>query len=121
MIDYLVIALIAATVALAGLGLATTAAGRPLGRVHLVAVGVVEALVVLQAVLAALAVFRGARPAETTTFLIYLVVAVCVLPFALQFARAEPNRWGGTVVAVAAIAVGVAVLRLQALWGTVGG
>jgi len=41
---------------------------------------------------------------------------VCVLPFFLQFARAEPNRWGGTVIAVAAVAMGVVVLRLLVLW-----
>jgi len=35
----------------------------------------------------------------------------------LQFARAEPTRWGGLVVAVAAIAIGVVEIRLLDLWG----
>jgi hypothetical protein len=39
-----------------------------------------------------------------------------VLPISLQFARAEPTRWGGAVIAVAAVAMGVVVLRLLALW-----
>jgi hypothetical protein len=39
-----------------------------------------------------------------------------VLPIATQFAYAEPTRWGGTVVAVGAVATLVAVLRLQGLW-----
>jgi hypothetical protein len=53
---------------------------------------------------------------EQSTFLIYLAVSVCVLPIATQFAYAEPTRWGGTVVAVGAVATLVAVLRLQGLW-----
>ena len=44
-----------------------------------------------------------------------------VLPLGLQFARAEPTRWGGAVIAVAAIAVGVVVWRLLSLWGSAGG
>jgi len=53
---------------------------------------------------------------ETSTFLIYLLVSVCVLPIATQFAYAEPSRWGGAVVAAGAIGTAVAVVRLQGLW-----
>jgi hypothetical protein len=50
---------------------------------------------------------------------------VLVLPIALQFATASdaeegPTRWGGLVVAVAAVATAVAVLRLQGLWAAGG-
>jgi hypothetical protein len=48
------------------------------------------------------------------------VVSICVLPIAVQYANAEPTRWGGTVIAVAAIATAVAVLRLQGLWAAGG-
>ncbi len=46
---------------------------------------------------------------------------MCVLPIATQFATAGddtggPTRWGGTVIAVGAIATGVAVIRLHGLW-----
>jgi hypothetical protein len=41
---------------------------------------------------------------------------VCVPPIALQFATAEPTRWGGTVIAVGAVGTGVAVWRLHELW-----
>jgi hypothetical protein len=114
--------LVVLTAALALFGLLTTALGRPAGRAHAVAVGVVEALLVVQALIAAVRVFAGTRPPETETFLIYLLVSLCVLPIGLQFARAdEETRWGGAVLAVTALATGVAVLRLLSLWAAVPG
>jgi len=121
MIQSLAYALIGLTGALAVFGLVSTAVGRPSGMVQVRAVGVVEALMVAQAAIAAARVFAGTHPTETSTFLIYLLVSVCLLPIGLQFARAEPTRWGGAVVAVAAIADAVVVLRLLSLWGHAGG
>ncbi|GAA5156017.1 hypothetical protein GCM10023321_30810 [Pseudonocardia eucalypti] len=121
MIHSLAVAIVVLTGALALFGVAGTVMGRAPGRVDVLAVGAVEALLVLQAVLGAARVFGGVRLAETQTFMIYLLVSVAVLPLGLQFARAEPTRWGGTVIAVASVATGVAVLRLLSLWGqTVG-
>jgi hypothetical protein len=120
-IDALVVAVLVATGALAVFGLVWTVLGRHPGRELRIATGAVEALLLVQAVIAALRVFGGVRLPEQGTFLIYLVVSVCVLPIGLQFAGAEPTtRWGGTVVAVAAIATGVAVWRLQGLWAAGG-
>jgi hypothetical protein len=116
MIHPLAVALVWLTGALAVFGIVSTVLGRPAERPHVLAVGVIEALLVAQALIAAARVFGGTRPAETSTFLIYLLVSVCVLPISLQFARAEPTRWGGAVIAVAAVAMGVVVLRLLALW-----
>ncbi len=123
MIDALVVAVYVATGALAVYGVASTVANRPPGRAMRIAVGAVVVLLACQAGIAAIRVFGGVDLPESTTFLIYLVVSVCVLPIAAQFANAEPTRWGGTVVAVAAVATAVAVLRLQSLWdaGTVAG
>jgi predicted membrane channel-forming protein YqfA (hemolysin III family) len=121
MIHPLAVTLMSLTGALALFGIVTTVLGRPAERPHVLAVGVVEALLVVQALLAAARVFGGARPAETSTFLIYLLVSVTVLPLGLQFARAEPTRWGGAVIAVASLAVGVVVWRLLSLWGATGG
>src|SRR5688500_9421876 len=97
-----------------------TVLGRPPDRWTRPLVGVVVGLIALQALIAAVRVFAGAQLPETSTFLTYLVVAVCVLPIALQYATAEPSRWGGTVIAVAAVATAVAVLRLDGLWTPVG-
>ena len=116
MIDALALVVLVATGALALFGIGLTIAGRPPGRELRIAVGAVTALLAVQALIAAVRVFGGVTLPETSTFLIYLGVSVCVLPVALQWATAEPTRWGGTVVAVAAIGTAVAVLRLQGLW-----
>ena len=116
-ITALVVALWVATGALAVYGLALSAANRPPARPMKVAVGAVVALLVVQALIAAFQLVQGVQVPEPTEVLIYLVVAICVLPFVTQFAMAEPdNRWGGAIVAAGAIATGIAVWRLQVLW-----
>ncbi len=116
MIGALVVVVLVALVALAVYGVVLTVLGRLPDVWTKRAVGVAVALLVVQAAVAAVQVFGGVALPETSTFLIYLVVSVCVLPIATQFATAEPTRWGGTVVAVGAIATAVAVWRLQGLW-----
>ena len=115
MYDALALATLVATGALAVFGLVLTALNRPPGRELRIAAGAVVALLAVQAVLGAVRAFGVSLP-EQSTFLIYLAVSVGVLPMATQFAYAEPTRWGGTVVAVGAVATLVAVVRLQGLW-----
>ncbi|GAA0898597.1 hypothetical protein [Pseudonocardia zijingensis] len=116
MIGALVVVVHVALAALAVYGVLLTVLNRPPDAWTKRAVGVAVALLVVQAAIAAVQVFGGVTLPETSTFLIYLVVSVCVLPIATQFATAEPSRWGGAVVAVGAIATAVAVWRLQGLW-----
>jgi heme A synthase len=112
----LAVATLVATGLLAVFGLVLAALNRPPGRELRLAVWAVVALLAVQALLGAVRSFGVALP-EQSTFLIYLVVSVCVLPIATNFAYAEPTRWSGAVVAAGAIATLVAVLRLQGLWG----
>jgi hypothetical protein len=114
-IGALALATLVATGVLAVFGLALTALNRAPGRELRLAVWAVVALLAVQAVIGAVRSFGVTLP-EQSTFLIYLVVSVCVLPIAANFAYAEPTRWSGAVVAAGAIAVLVAVLRLQMLW-----
>lgn len=120
MIDALVLVVVVATGILAAYGLVMTALNRPPDRTMRRVVGGVVGLLAVQAAIAAVRVVTGVALPETTTFLIYLVVSVCVLPIATQFATAEPTRWGGTVIAVGALGTLVAVLRLQGLWNAGG-
>jgi hypothetical protein len=120
-IDVLVLVVLVATAVLALLGIGLTVADRPPGRELRIGVIGVAGLLLVQAVIAAVRVFGGVQLPETSTFLIYLGVSVCVLPVAYQWATAEQTRWGGAVVAVAAIGTAVAVLRLQGLWAAGGG
>ena len=121
MIDALVLVVVAALAALAVFGLVTTVINRPPDRWTRLAVAGVVGLLVVQAVIAAVRVFSGVALPETSTFLIYLVVSVCVLPIATQFATAEPTRWGGAVIASGAVGTAVAVVRLQGRWDAAGG
>jgi hypothetical protein len=119
-IGALVVVVLAGLAALAVYGVVTTALDRPPDAWTKRAVAAVVALLVVQAAIAAVQVFGGVTLPETSTFLIYLVVSVCVLPIATQFATAEPTRWGGAVVAVGAVATAVAVWRLAGLWAAAG-
>lgn len=117
MVDALVIVTLVVTGALAVYGIVEMLRKQPPGRWLMRAVYVTVALLVVQAAIGAYRVLiEGVSLPEQSTFLIYLAVSVLVLPVALQWATAEPNRWSGGVVAVGAIGVFVAVFRLWYLW-----
>ena len=115
---------VAATVAagiLALAGVASTLGRRRIGLLHLWGAGLLVGLLLVQAALAGVSRLGGERPADTPTFLSYLV-GIVLLPVAgALWARTEPSRWAGTVLAVAAAAVGVMIWRLQELWEATGG
>ena len=102
------------------LGIVSTLARRRIGLVHLVAVGLLEALLLVQAGIAVAALARGDRPEDTATFLGYLFGVVLVPVAGTLWARSERTRWAGTVLAVAGAVVGVMVWRLLQLWEAAG-
>jgi hypothetical protein len=117
------LAVVATVVAalLATAGLVSTAAGRRTGQLHLGVAALLEAVLLVQAVVALVALAGGSRPPETAAFLGYLA-GVVLLPVAgVLWARSEPTRWAGTVIAVAALVVIVMVWRLVQLWNATGG
>jgi hypothetical protein len=116
----LVQAITAVAVALALLGLASTLARRRIGLVHLAVAGLLQALLVVQAVVVAGAMAGGDRPADTPTFLGYLFGVLLVPVAGALWARSEQTRWAGTVIAVAAAVVGVMGWRLLQLWEATG-
>jgi hypothetical protein len=117
----LVVPATVAAAVVAALGLLSTALRRRIGMAHLTATGVLELLLVVQAVVAGAGLAGGHRPAELATFVAYLG-SVVLLPVAgYLWARTEPTRWAGTVLAVAAAAVGVMLWRLLQLWEVTGG
>jgi hypothetical protein len=106
---------------LAAAGLVSTAAGRRTGQLHLAIAALLEAVLLVQAGIALAALLGGHRPPETAAFLGYLA-GVVLLPVAgVLWARSEPTRWAGTVIAVAALVVAVMVWRLVQLWNATGG
>jgi hypothetical protein len=112
----LVGAISAVAALLAALGVASTLARRRIGLVHLVGAGLLELLLLVQTGVAVVAMAGGDTPADTPTFLGYLIGVVLVPIAGVLWARTERTRWAGTVIAVAAAVVGVMAWRLLQLW-----
>ena len=102
------------------LGLASTVAGRRIGLLHLAGTALLEVLLLVQAVLAVVAMAGGDTPADTPTFVSYLAGVLLIPVAGVLWARSERTRWAGTVLAVAAAAIGVMVWRLLQLWEATG-
>jgi hypothetical protein len=79
------------------------------------------ALVAVLAILAVIGLFDGERPAETETFVGYLITTVCFAPTAFVLARMEPTRHGNLILGVAGLVLPVLVLRLQQIASVTGG
>jgi hypothetical protein len=105
---------------LAALGAVSTLARRRIGLVHLVGAGVLEAVLLVQGVLVVVAMTGGERPADTATFVSYLLGVLLVPVAGVLWARSERTRWAGTVLAVAGLVVAVMVWRLLQLWEATG-
>jgi hypothetical protein len=117
----LVVVTTVVAVVLALLGVAATLARRRIGLVHVGGALLLEALLIVQAVVVGLALLDGERPADAATFVSYLAGVLLVPVAGLLWARTEPTRWAGTVIAVAGGAVAVMVWRLLQLWEATGG
>jgi hypothetical protein len=118
---FLVVAVTVVAVLVVLLGVASTLARRQIGLVHLAAAGLLELLLLVQVAVAVAAMAGGDTPADTPTFLGYLIGVVLVPVAGALWARAERTRWAGTVLAVAGAVVGVMVWRLLQLWEATGG
>ncbi|WP_346620732.1 hypothetical protein [Blastococcus montanus] len=116
----LVVAISVVAAVLVVLGVASSVAGRRIGVLHLAGAGLLEALVLAQGAIAAVAMAGGDTPADTPTFLGYLFGVVLIPVAGVLWAHAERTRWAGIVLAVAAAAVGVMVWRLLQLWEATG-
>lgn len=84
---------------------------------QLVAGGVVEAVLLVQTVVAIVLLARGASPSDPVTFWGYLLTTLLVLPVAAAWAFAERTRWSSVVLLVAGLTVIFLQLRLVTIWG----
>lgn len=117
MVDGLVVALLAACGVTALVLGVEGARGREPVVGHLWVVGALEALLVLGAVVAVVGLVQGGQiEGSAGVFLAYLVGTLLVLPVTVLWGLGEPSRWTLVVLAVAALVVGVLVLRLQQIW-----
>jgi len=54
-------------------------------------------------------------PSSVSTYVGYLLASVCVLPLAMRSVAGDRGVWSTAVVTIAAVAVGVLVVRVQVL------
>lgn len=83
---------------------------------QLVAAGVVEAALLVQAVAAVVVTFTSRAPADPPTFWGYVVTSLLVLPVAAAWSFAERTRWSSAVLLVAALTVAFLQLRMVQVW-----
>lgn len=101
---------------LALIGGLSTLAGRRIGVLHWIGGGLLEIVLLVQAVVAIVGVTSGHRLAETATFFAYLAGVLVVPVIGLLWAWSERTRWAGTQVAVAALGTAIMVWRLVQVW-----
>ncbi len=86
----------------------------------LIAAGVVELVLLVQAVVGFVELGTAARPVAAPVFAGYLLTSLLVVPAGLLWGLLEHSRWGPAVVAVGCLVVPVLVLRLQMVWSAGG-
>jgi hypothetical protein len=115
----LAVAVAALSLALAGWAGWRTLRGRPVILRQLLFAGVVEALLLVEVVVAVVRSVSGTGPADVPTFWGYLVTALILLPIAAAWAFAERTRWSSVVLLVAALTSAFLQLRLVQVWAGV--
>jgi hypothetical protein len=75
-----------------------------------------EAGLLVQAVIGVVAMLGSDRELDRATFVGYLVGVAVVLPLGAVWSLAERSRWGAGVLTVTCLSVPVMILRLNQLW-----
>lgn len=112
----LAIAIMIASLLVAGWCFVAVVRDRWLDLTHLAGLVLVEIILLVQAVVALVRIAGGDRPVEFGTFIGYLAVAALIVPLAVVLSLMERTRWGSVIAAVAALVVAVLTLRLQQVW-----
>jgi hypothetical protein len=102
--------------ALAAWAFVETARGRAPRRPLLAGLVVLEALLVVQVVVAVVRLVTDRRPDELATFIGYLAASLVIVPLAYFWAWSEKNRSASAVLGVASLVIPVLVLRMKQVW-----
>ncbi|MCV0333361.1 MULTISPECIES: hypothetical protein [unclassified Microbacterium] len=81
------------------------------------ALALVEALLIVQVIVAIIAPFSGNPPTgDLLEFWVYLVSAVLLPVGAVLWALMERSRWSTVILGVAALAIAIMLWRMQVIW-----
>ena len=114
LLAYVVIAIsLCVGIGIIGLAIANR---RPL---TLLAYGLVtlEAVALVQVLVAVVQAVRGERPDEVATFVGYALTSVLVPPVGALWALSDKSKWGTAAAGVAALVLAVLTVRMQQVWG----
>jgi hypothetical protein len=117
MVDGLAITIIVTSLLVAAFCGLMAVLDRPPRLAQLAGLAAVEAVLVVQLVVAMGRIFTGDRPEQLATFVGYLLTVVLIPPLAALIAWSERTRWGSAIAAAACLVVPVMVVRLQQVWG----
>jgi hypothetical protein len=94
--------------------------GKAPRRPLLAGIATLEALLVVQVVVAIVQLATGKHPHELATFIGYLAASLVIIPLAYFWAWSEKNRSATAVLGVACLVIPVLVLRMKQVWSGVG-
>ena len=100
--------------------LVQAARDKPIQAVHLLAMAVLEAGLLIQVIVAAVLLAGGHEAQEQGTFIGYLAGSLVVLPVGAFLAVGERSKWGSVAAGVACLTIPVVILRMQDLWSGTG-
>ena len=119
MIVALALLVVALCVALAGWALWFVVRDRAVILRQLWGGAVVEAVLVVQAVVAGVLAATGSPDVDGVLLWGYVLTQLLILPIAAAWAFAERTRWSSVVLLVPAVTVAFLEFRLLQIWGTV--
>jgi hypothetical protein len=121
MYDPLQVAVVALGLAVALVAAVQVVLDRPIGTVLLGALALLEAGLLVQAVLGIGQVATQDTGVNALTFVLYLLGMLVLPPVAALWALGERSRAGTAVVIVLGVVTPVLVLRLEQVWSAAGG
>ncbi|MFC4909949.1 hypothetical protein [Actinomadura gamaensis] len=116
MTDALSTAIIVVSLTAAAYSLWSTWRNRAMGVPHLVVLGVVEVLLITQAVVGFVKLSGGEGPHGPATFVGYLLAILLIPPAGAGWGLLERSRYGPGVIVVACLAVAVMIVRMHQIW-----
>ena len=119
MVDGLATAVTVVAFALAAWALIEVLRDQAPHRPLLAGVAALEALLVVQVIVAIVKLATDRTPTEPATFVGYLVASLIILPVGWFWAWSEKNRSATGVVALACLVIPVLALRMNQVWNAV--